>query len=130
MPSKRRYPPQICCNPSCEEEFIPTDRRQEFCSAQCRINYHNDKRYIDREDRYFREAPLRRCDDLLESLIDSPFYKEEQIREEVLDGFDIDRTIGTLEMNLLTGNPIRWYHTFGIELIEAKTYTIHQRTKL
>jgi hypothetical protein len=130
MHSKRRYPEQTCFNPDCEEEFIPHDRRQIFCSTQCRINYYNDKKHIDNEERYFREAQLRRIDKMLEALTHGEFYLDEQVKEEILDGFKIDRSIGTLEMNLLTGNPIRWYHAFGIEFLGNKLYTIHTRTNI
>jgi predicted nucleic acid-binding Zn ribbon protein len=130
MTSQRRYPPEICFNPDCSEQFIPHDRRQMFCSDQCRINYNNDKRRQQNEERFFRESELRRIDQTLETLLDSKFFKDNEIKEEILDGFGIDRTIGTLEMNLLSKNPIRWYHAFGIEFLRNKLYTIHQRTNI
>lgn len=130
MSSQRRYPPQICYNPDCNEEFIPHDRRQIYCCVQCCTNYHNDKRFEENEERFFREKELRDVDRILGYLMDTAFYQNEEIQEEILNGFLVDRTIGMLEKNLLTNKPIRWYHSYGIELVENKSYTIHQRTKV
>jgi hypothetical protein len=129
MRSKRTHRERFCENPDCDTPFIPHDRRQLYCTEQCRINYHNDKRYMDNEERYRREEPLRKTDRDLETLMGSKFYKEERIKEEVLEDLELNLTIGTLEKNILTGNPIRWYHSYGIELVdkENRLYTIHYR---
>ncbi len=130
MPSKRTYPEKTCINADCKKTFAPTDKRQVYCSRQCGINYNNDKKHYTNKERYFREKLLRDCDEKLEVLMESGFYKNEQIAEDVLDAFEIDQTIGSLEENLDTGRPIRWYHAYGIELIDEhkRHYTIHFRT--
>lgn len=128
MRSRRQYPSKTCFNPRCKVEFTPHDRRQIFCSHQCRVNFFNDKKHEENTERFFRQDELKRADRLLEALLDSEFYKDNRIREATLDGFEIDRFIGTLEMNLLTKNPVRWYHSFGIEYLGNELYTIHKRT--
>lgn len=130
MPSNRTYDDISCSNPACGNTFAPHDRRQIYCSRQCGINFNNDKKYNDYQVRYFRERLLRDCDEKLEKLLESGFYKDDQIAESVLDAFAINQTIGSLEENLDTARPIRWYHTYGIELVDdsKKFYTIHLRT--
>lgn len=130
MASNRIYPLQVCCNPDCGEEFYPHDRRQVFCTTQCRINFYNDKRRIENAERFGLEEQLRSADKLLEVLLDSDFYKEEQISEATLEALAIPMNIGTLEENLLTLRPIRWYHAYGLELVDKiqRLYTIHYRT--
>jgi hypothetical protein len=132
MKSKRIYPQQRCINPDCKKSFHPHDYRQQFCNAQCRTNYYNDKRREDNLGRYCQEEILRRNDFILEVLNESEFYKDEEISEEILKGFAINMAIGTLEENLLTRRPIRWYHSYGLELINTTDaiYTIHYRTKI
>jgi hypothetical protein len=130
MPSNRTYDDIICSNPACGNTFSPHDRRQVYCSRQCGINFNNDKKHRVNQERYFREKHLRDCDEKLEILLESGFYKDDQIAEDVLDAFAIDQTIGNLEENLDTNRPIRWYHTYGIELVDdrKKLYTIHLRS--
>jgi hypothetical protein len=130
MPSNRTYDDITCGNPACGKNFAPHDRRQVYCSRQCGINFNNDKKHALNQERYFREKQMRDCDEKLEILMESGFYKDDQIVETVLDAFAIDQTIGSLEENLDTARPIRWYHTYGIELVDdsKKLYTIHLRT--
>jgi hypothetical protein len=129
MTSNRTYDDIICSNPACGITFAPHDRRQIYCSRQCGINFNNDKKHNDDKERYFGEKHLRDCDGKLEKLLESGFYKDEQIAEDVLDAFAIDQTIGSLEENQDTNRPIRWYHKYGIELVDykKKVYTIHLR---
>jgi hypothetical protein len=131
MPSNRLYPEAICCNQDCESSFFPHDSRQFYCTEQCRINYHNDRRKIEKLNRYIIEKPLRENDKLLQAIYFSGHYKNDQIFEEFLINAGINFQIGTFEENLLTKRPIRWYHSFGLELIDKKLriYTIHLRTK-
>lgn len=131
MASNRIYPAQFCINPDCEQEFNPHDYRQQFCCPQCRINYYNDQRRRENEQRFSQEALLRQNDKVLEVLMESEFYKDDQIEEATLKAFYIPFNIGTLEENLLTKRPIRWFHAFGLELVDkaARFYTIHYRTK-
>lgn len=130
MASNRVYPLQLCINPDCGEEFYPHDRRQVFCCPQCRINYYNDQRRIENTERFGLEEQLRTADKVLEVLLDSDFYQEEQISEATLEAFAIPMHIGTLEENLLTHRPIRWYHAYGLELVDKtqRLFTIHSRT--
>ena len=132
MPSNRSYEEIVCSNPACGTEFAPHDRRQIYCTTQCRINFYNDKKHFLDQDRYFSEKKLRECDQKLELLMKSNFYNNEKIEQVLLAKFDIDQSIGSLVLHLDTGRPIRWYHSFGIELVNErlKLYTIHQRTNI
>ena len=128
MTSNRIYPAQTC--PSCEEKFNPHRSNQIYCSDQCRINYHNDQRKLKNEGRFSFEMILRHNDTTLESLYDSDFYQAELIQESVLLGCGIDLSACALEKNLDTGRPVRWFHAYGLELVDKvnKLYTIHYRT--
>lgn len=132
MASNRIYPAQVCINPDCGEEFYPHDRRQVFCCRQCRINYYNDQRRIENAERFGLEEVMRSADKVLEVLLDSNFFQDELISEETLQAFAIPMNIGTLEENLLTRRPIRWYHAYGLELVDktGRLFTIHYRTNL
>lgn len=127
MTSNRIYPLETC--PCCEEKFYPHRSNQIYCSNQCRINYHNDQRKLKYEERFSLEKFLRHNDTTLESLYDSNFYQDELIRESVLLCCGIELSACTLEKNLDTGRPVRWFHAFGLELVdkEKRLYTIHHR---
>ena len=128
MKSKRIYEAITC--PSCKTEFHPHRSNQIYCEDQCRINYHNDQRKLKNEERYGLEKILRHCDTTLESLYESDFYQDEIIQESVLLSCGIDLSACTLEKNLDTGRPVRWFHAYGMELVdkENRLYTIHHRT--
>ena len=128
MASNRIYSPIRC--KGCGGKFPPHDRRQKYCEQQCRRNYNNDKRRTQNSGRYHVEGTLRACDQLLEALYNSPLYREEQIGEAILKNLGLDFTTGTLEENLDTLRPIRWYHAYGVELVDKvrRIYTIHYRT--
>lgn len=127
----RQYEQRLCINPACEELFTPHDYRQVYCTTQCRINFNNDERRIKNTERYPLEKIVRRCDKILEGIYNSPNYKEDKIEETVLLHSDMNFNIGTWEENLITHHPIRWYHAYGLELVdrENRFYTIHFRTK-
>jgi hypothetical protein len=132
MPSNRVYPKKPCFNLACQVLFHPHDSRQEFCSKQCRINYHNDKRKQQNEDRYFQEDQMRHNDKLLEALFEMDEYgQKDYITESALRYTGVNFEIGSWEQNLLTKRPIKWFHTYGLELIDKtnKLFTIHHRTK-
>lgn len=128
MASNRIYPAETC--PGCEEEFHPHRSNQIYCTEQCRINYHNDQRKLKNEERFGLEKILKHNDTTLESLYESNFYQDELIQESVLLGCDINLNACTLEKNLDTGRPVRWFHAYGVELVdyENRLYTIHHRT--
>ncbi|HWJ27294.1 MAG TPA: hypothetical protein VNS32_12180 [Flavisolibacter sp.] len=132
MASKRVYPEEICINPACGQPFNPHDYRQVFCTPQCRINFHNDQKRQQNENRFFSEKCLRQADQILEAIFESELYQEEQISEKTLQGFKVPLNIGTLEKNLQTERPVWWFHAYGLELIdrEKRLYTIHYRTNI
>jgi hypothetical protein len=130
MPSKRIYKEKKCANPACARKFAPHDKRQRYCEAQCRTNFHNDKIQNLNTGRYAREKAMRACDAILEMLSKSSFYKNENISEEIIAAFHVDPMTGTLVQNAETGEPIFWFHSYGLEMVDHRKtlYTIHSRT--
>ena len=127
----REYEERTCINPQCQEVFTPHDFRQIYCTTQCRINFFNDERRLRNSNRYPQEQVLRQSDKILERLYNSPNYNDDKIEETVLLYSGVNFKIGTWEENLITHQPIRWYHAYGLELVERENrfYTIHFRTK-
>lgn len=116
--SNRKYPRKNC--PQCSKSFIPTDRRQIYCCAQCRIDFNNDKRLTqDASALYFKKALIhnQRClKKAYEVLIRE---KEDQINIEFLryDGFE-PGIYSQRNINETLGTTILWSLDYGIEGID------------
>src|SRR5687767_5290836 len=73
--SKRKHPKRPCANPLCKKEFIPTDKRQIYCSGQCRIDASNDRRDLRNRTIFFDEKRLRHYEKKLAKLFEA-FFSE------------------------------------------------------
>ena len=126
--SNRRYPAITCKNPACKKIFKPHDRRQKFCEIQCRVNYHNDKRYFENSTRFKDEKQSRVNNKILEKIW-SKFSKNKEkiIPKASLELEDFNFNSQTLiKQNSKTNRNILWYHDFGLELVSKDTYEIHR----
>lgn len=131
--SKRTYPQQICKNPKCEHGkfFIPHDARQEWCCPPCGIEANNDIRREKNRAKFLPERQLRAYDKKLGILYDKyvqnnycQVYKFVFQHEE----FDISLCVQQ-ETNTVTGNLIRWYYSWGLELhpTDDNFFIIHKK---
>ena len=128
--SKRMYPPIPCKH--CGEEFIPHDKRQEFCHPQHKSDYNNDKRRI-------TNAPFKELNARLK--INEAILKKIHTRiseEKLNDSFHIsllqyerfDFTIfHERGENPGTKNEINWFFFYGLEAMNAehKTFIVRKR---
>lgn len=130
--SKRRYPPRICRNPLCNEEFIPHDKRQTHCCLQCGTDRRNDERDILEETVYSDVKLLKGIDKILAKM-HARLYKDKFCwsHKELLDYEEVDLSLGVKQvLNSETKRQIRWYFCYGIEFHENGTlFIIHKRTK-
>lgn len=119
MPSKRTHSPKSCQNPACPKVFIPTDKRQKYCTRQCQINYNNDKKSKKLEsDRY--ERRLEESDLILAYLYDHAGCNQYSIHERILRLQKVDLSLGTLEYDKRRGQQIRWYLQYGLICTHSK----------
>lgn len=130
-PSKRVYPAKKCKKPDCDIIFNPTNKRQEYCTTQHRIDHNNDLRAL-------KEAPLKQLAsklthnlEVLKKIhISLAFNNQNSFSIQLLQyelynfGTYTDRSV-----NEGTGNEIEWVYNYGIEGkdINSKTFIIHNR---
>jgi hypothetical protein len=129
--SKRRYPEQSCAH--CGMSFIPTDSRQKYCSKQHGIDYRNDDRKRKNQNRFIIEKSLRHCDNQLEKALRRlEQLKKDTISLESLELLGVDITLATQQMLYEKNKMIRWFHFYGLELVDAvsERFKIHKRTKI
>ena len=132
MHSKRQYPKKACANPACGSIYIPHDRRQLYCSTQCRINAANDRRYIANNTRFKDEKQTRKNNKILE-LIWKKLEREKQklVSKEVLEleRFKFD-SHAMINQNSKTKKNIFWFHDYGLESIDTANalYEIHKKS--
>jgi len=131
--SNRIYPKKLCINPECKKSFIPHDRRQNYCSAQCRNNFFNDRRHEENQTKYKDEGVLREMDKKLGKIYEkNVMINQTYVSLEVLkyEGIDPNLCVRTVQ-NDLTKQAIRWYYSYGLEIkdTERKTFLIHKRSK-
>ena len=133
-PSKRVYPPRKCKKPDCGLMFTPTDKRQEFCMPQHRIDHNNDLRTV-------REQPLKEFGKKLAhnlevlkkihsslAAIGQTSFRLQLLQYEIYNfGSFTDKTI-----NKDTGNEIEWIYNYGLEVKDhdKKTFIIHFRKSI
>ena len=103
MHSKRQYPKKACANPACGSIYIPHDRRQLYCSTQCRINAANDRRYIANNTRFKDEKQTRKNNKILE-LIWKKLEREKQklVSKAVLELERFKKIIGKNQYSFFT----------------------------
>jgi hypothetical protein len=132
--SNRVYPPRKCKKPDCGQIFTPTDKRQEYCVPQHRIDHNNDLRVV-------KEQPLKLLGKKLAhnlavlkkihsslSANDQTSFSIQLLQYELYNfGVYTDRSI-----NKQTDNEIEWNFNYGIEVkdIDKKSFIIHFRKSL
>jgi hypothetical protein len=131
--SKRKYVERPCANSDCYfgKKYVPHDRRQKFCCAQCRINYHNDQRHINNITVLLKLKKLKQIDDKLANIYKRFLNKDGKclVRSEVLFYENIDVMLMVKELeNKQTKGKVKAYLRFGIELLSSDEnyYLIHQ----
>jgi hypothetical protein len=133
MPSKRKYPKRKCANLNCthEKEFEPHDKRQLYCTLQCRTDASNDRRSLTNSTTYFQEKILRQYDKLLEK-IHNRFLKDKSciVNKAYLNYEGVDVSLLVEEsINKKTGNKVKWFYRYGTELhpTDPDFFIIHKK---
>lgn len=130
----RRYALRNCENPNCEYDihYSPHDRRQKFCSAQCRINYYNDKRSEENRTIFIDIKNLKKMDYVLHKIYIRHVEKDFcTVRKEIFyhEGVDIMLLVKEWQ-NKKTGEKVKVYFRYGIELsAENKDFFIIHKLK-
>jgi hypothetical protein len=122
--SNRKYPPKNC--PQCRKAYTPSDRRQIYCCAQCRIDFNNDKRAREDAPALFLKKNLIQNERILK-------YAYEWLRinnkaEIALDyllfnGFQ-PNIFSELSINQEIGTKVMWSLGYGIEGIQRNNKLI------
>ena len=131
--SKRKYPERPCANAHCDYggNFIPHDRRQIYCSEQCRINFHNDNRHLESNSTFTHAKKLIEIDKKL-SKIHKKYVNDKgycAVMKEIFFHEDIDVMLLVQEKtNIQTKGKVKLYFRYGIELHpdNASYYIIHK----
>ena len=132
--SNRIYPPRKCKKPDCSLIFTPTDKRQEFCIPQHRVDYNNDLRAIREQPLKIHGKKLAHNLAVLKKIHSSLIVNDQtsfsiQLLQYELYHFGIytDRSI-----NKNTGNEIEWNYHYGIEVKDAdkRSFIIHFRKSI
>ena len=127
----------MCNNTDCPNggTFIPHDRRQVFCEDQCRINYHNDRRYEENNSIFQNEKALRGNERKLKEIywrfVDGSRYCV--VPKVVLYAAKVNVMLLTRELiNNDTGGTVKWYYSVGIEIHPQNDnyYIIHINSKM
>lgn len=116
--SKRKYPTKTC--QQCSNSFVPTDRRQKYCCAQCRIDYNNDKRLTQEAGAlYFKKVLIHNQRCLKKAYDVLARENEEHISIDFLkyDGFE-PGVYSDISLNETLGTKILWSLDYGIEGVD------------
>lgn len=119
--SSRRYALRDCVNPNCEfyPQYVPHDKRQKFCCAQCRKNFHNDQRSLEDNTIFIDLKNLKSIDRKLDKIYIKHADQKGYccVRKEVFyhEGINVMLLVKELR-NSVTGKPVKGYFRYGIEL--------------
>lgn len=120
--SNRTYPRKLCKKSDCNMEFVPTDGRQVYCSAQHRIDSNNDKRkVIDKIESDFTSR-AKTNEKILIKIIASPFYIKNGFTHSIFlehEGYDFE-TFHCIEFDEETNREIQFCYRHGIYLIDTE----------
>jgi hypothetical protein len=132
--SLRKYPERMCANTlSCSKgNFIPHDKRQQYCCVQCRTNANNDNRALLNKTTFQKEKFLRLYDRKLSKIFQK--YGDEKlycfVKREILSYEEIDvRLLVEDGPGVLTNTKTRWFYEFGTEVhpTDERYFIIHKR---
>lgn len=121
---------KLCANDLCEEPFLSKGDYHIYCSHQCRHKVNNESKK-EKKGLTHRDFIIAHNDEMLGFILQSQSYPEAVVPEQVFILLEVEINVGTnWEENLITGNPILWFHQYGLELFdeEARTFLIHHRT--
>jgi hypothetical protein len=129
--SKRVYPEKVCANPDCAMpggKYIPTDRRQIYCSPQCGINARNDRRFRDDHEKFAHAKILKKNYRILEMLYkNSSENNIKSISPETLNLLKFELSVFSSQtINEKSGRMVSWYHDMGLELTDSMHFIIHK----
>lgn len=122
MASNRTYPIKRCANPACQirHYFYPHDRRQKFCSAQCRSDFFNDKRSLKEKSLQAHLKKAEEQDQKLHVLYSHLGYDSSPVEEFMIDLFNIDYTVAKKEKLLSSSKEIWWFNSYGVIKLDKK----------
>jgi hypothetical protein len=122
MASNRRYPLKNCANPDCDlqPEFYPHDRRQKFCSAQCRTNYFNDKRSYKEKSLQTYLKLVEEQDQKLEIIYTILEYHTAPVEALIPHFFQIDFSVATTENLFSSYQEVQWFRSYGLVKLNKK----------
>lgn len=133
--SSRRYPERDCENPECifNGSFMPHDRRQKFCCAQCRVNYYNDKRSEENKTVFLDVKHLKNTDRVLHKIYMKYVEKNGYcaVRKEIFhyEGINVMLLVQEWQTKT-TGAKVKGYFRYGIELsVEDNNFFIIHKLK-
>jgi hypothetical protein len=119
--SNRTYPPKLCKKQDCYMEFIPTDGRQAYCTAQHRIDSNNDKRkVVDKFESDFTKS-ARKNKLVLIKIKESAYYIESGVANKPLlkyEGYDFS-IYHRKQIETITKREIQICYDYGLILIDA-----------
>ena len=122
--SNRKYPPKNC--PQCRKAYTPSDRRQIYCCAQCRIDFNNDKRFREEAEALLIKKSLLQNEKILKYAYE--WLKLNQKKEIAIDfliysGFQPGIFSGQ-SINREIGTKVLWSLGFGIEGIQSNNNVV------
>lgn len=122
MPSKRIYPITRCANPVCgiRRYFYPHDRRQKFCTKQCRIDHSNDKRSLKEKSLKAYLKKVDEQDQKLDVLYTHLGYKSVPVEDFMLHLFEIDLSLAMPEKHLTYKKEVLWFRAYGLIKLNRK----------
>jgi hypothetical protein len=120
--SNRTYPPKLCKKQDCNMEFVPTDGRQVYCSAQHRIDSNNDKRkVIDKIESDFQKK-AKKNKQILIKIKESDNYIKSGVTNKTLliyEGFEFP-IYHKKQVDSETNREILICYDYGLILVDAK----------
>ena len=130
MASKRRYPIQRCVNPACGHPYFePHDKRQRYCTDQCRTNYNNDRRSKKTKNikEHLKETEEKSI--LLGVAYSQWGYDKKPFEASWLTALGIDLSIASKESGLKSGKEVYWFNDYGLQPLNkrAMSFKIHCR---
>jgi hypothetical protein len=122
MASNRIYPIKRCENPACQirHYFTPHDKRQKYCTKQCRNDHSNDKRSLKEKSLKAHLKKVDEQDQKLHVLYTHLGYKSVPVEDFMLHLFEIDLSLARQEKHLTYKKEVLWFQSYGIIKLNRK----------